>query len=471
MYKQTAEHIKNMIRFGYYPPGARISERKLAEEYNVSRSTIKEALELLKLDGLLETMPRSGTIVARNAWNRLIDSRTPDWPSLAKSGVHVANRKLMWELSREMMRSDTTVLFRYGIIEEPFHPYEPVTKAMEKFSLINGYTDHINNHCDQRGLPLLRKELAKHLKVYGINASADNILIFKNYSEATNIIHQALLRPGMNYYTMADDMVASMGTIQTIGLNYYPVAYDGEGLEPEDLLRKVNRKNMNILYLNPVNHFPTGITYTKQRRDEIMRICQKLHIPVIENDMSRDIWRKEPPPPFKASDKYEQIIYIGSFSTMSLSGLQLVWVVIPQTLVERIADISSQLSGPQNNIDGLLAYIILKEGLYDANIRRMRSLLPAWIDEVDAALHRNLDGLATWDKDNINYHLWLKLDDRIDTQRLLMDCPGYFFLPGVIYTHKHSPYILLNSLGNPVEVLEQGFKNIADAAKAQLGTA
>lgn len=58
------EKIKQAILRGMLEPGSRISERKLAEEMGVSTTTVKRALGLLAVEGLLEIRSRRGTYVA-----------------------------------------------------------------------------------------------------------------------------------------------------------------------------------------------------------------------------------------------------------------------------------------------------------------------------------------------------------------------------------------------------------------------
>ncbi len=456
-----------MIKFGYYPAGTRLSERTLADEFAVSRGTIAEAFDELKSAGFLETVPRSGTVVSQNAWERLVGGQTPDWQRFVTSGLQVSNRKTLGDLVDKVER-DPVLLTSYGLAEEPFHPYEPLIKAMELLPHVAGYSELMND-MHHSGLPLLRNTLAEYLKKYGIYTSPDNIVVFSGYQEAVNIIHHALLRSGMNYYTMANDMIAAMGNIYTIGANYYPISYDGEGIDPEDFQRKVNRKNMNMLYLNPVNHFPTGITFSHTRRDEILSICQKLRIPVIENDMLRDLWRTEPPPPLKASDEYDQIIYIGTFASMCISGLKLAWAVVPDTISKRIVDVRTQFTGPHTIMNELLANIMLVENLYEESMKNIRAVLPQWIDGLDAILRRHLGGIAEWHKGSINYHAWIKFDERIDTQKLNFDCPDYYAIPGVVYTHGRSSHLLLTALCKPLDVMDKGVQAIAHAVTQQLG--
>jgi len=65
LYQQIARAIAASIVEGRYAPGERLpSERELADEFGVSRPTIRDAMIALEFQGLVEARPGSGVYVA-----------------------------------------------------------------------------------------------------------------------------------------------------------------------------------------------------------------------------------------------------------------------------------------------------------------------------------------------------------------------------------------------------------------------
>lgn len=65
LYYQLAEALKKMLETGALGPGARFpSEREIAEEFGVSRTVIRPALDILASDGAIVRIRGSGTFVA-----------------------------------------------------------------------------------------------------------------------------------------------------------------------------------------------------------------------------------------------------------------------------------------------------------------------------------------------------------------------------------------------------------------------
>lgn len=65
------EALKDAIVFGDLTEGQRLSERRLAQQLGVSTTPIKRAFHMLKMEGLIEVRPRSGTFVGNLGITRL----------------------------------------------------------------------------------------------------------------------------------------------------------------------------------------------------------------------------------------------------------------------------------------------------------------------------------------------------------------------------------------------------------------
>jgi DNA-binding FadR family transcriptional regulator len=72
VYEQIAARIMQDIRAGLLTPGQRLpSERELARQMEVGRSSVREAIGVLQVDGIVETRPGSGSFIAADAPERL----------------------------------------------------------------------------------------------------------------------------------------------------------------------------------------------------------------------------------------------------------------------------------------------------------------------------------------------------------------------------------------------------------------
>lgn len=61
--EQIAAQVGDRILNGRMPPGERVGEQELADEFAVSRGPVREAIRILEREGLVTILPRRGAIV------------------------------------------------------------------------------------------------------------------------------------------------------------------------------------------------------------------------------------------------------------------------------------------------------------------------------------------------------------------------------------------------------------------------
>jgi DNA-binding FadR family transcriptional regulator len=82
-YEQIADHLINEIAAGRLLPGDRLpGERELAQQLNVGRASVREALAYLQVQELIVTRPASGSYVADDVIERLADVHADSVPAV-----------------------------------------------------------------------------------------------------------------------------------------------------------------------------------------------------------------------------------------------------------------------------------------------------------------------------------------------------------------------------------------------------
>jgi len=64
LHREVADQIRDMIVEGELPPGERVNEGALCEQFGISRTPLREALKVLASEGLVELRPNRGTRVS-----------------------------------------------------------------------------------------------------------------------------------------------------------------------------------------------------------------------------------------------------------------------------------------------------------------------------------------------------------------------------------------------------------------------
>ncbi len=189
LYYQVYMMIKEKIVSGFYKEGDKLpSERKLCDEYDVSRITIREALEKLEADNLIQREHGRGSFVLGNQYNQKMNNLYSFKDEIEKNGdkaitkvinIHKVKPSLylqekmqlksfqeVYELKRLRLANDRPLVYETS--------YLPIKycEGLDQFdfnevslyeTLNNQYQIQINHAYETLTAKLLTEEQAKYL--------------------------------------------------------------------------------------------------------------------------------------------------------------------------------------------------------------------------------------------------------------------------------------------------------------------
>jgi DNA-binding GntR family transcriptional regulator len=131
---ETAERayreIRDRIRGGQLPPGSRLVERTLCTELGMSRTPVREALRLLAAEGVVESRPNRGTVVARLSEQEIdevfevgvvLESFMASLAARKAGGQSVPALRKPLEAMREVLAARRPNRRRYVELDQQFH--------------------------------------------------------------------------------------------------------------------------------------------------------------------------------------------------------------------------------------------------------------------------------------------------------------------------------------------------------------
>ena len=118
------ERIREDILYGKYEKGQKIIEAKMADEFNVSRTPVREAIKQLELDDLVENIPNRGVVVKGISKQDIVDIFTI---RLAIEGIAVE-----WAIERMDQQDMQKINEIYELME--FYTFK---KDVQKFAELN----------------------------------------------------------------------------------------------------------------------------------------------------------------------------------------------------------------------------------------------------------------------------------------------------------------------------------------------
>ena len=185
----------------------------------------------------------------------------------------------------------------------------------------------ISDYAPQPGLAEHRHFAAGYLRGAGIDVEPDQVLITAGASHAIAIAFLGLTRPGDVVLAGSVTYPATIALCRTLHLRMHAVTLDAHGLDPASLEDACKTHRPRVLYTMPNLQNPTGRTMPAQRREEIVTICRRHGVAIVEDDVYGFLLDPRPPPLCQLWP--ERSYHTTSFSKAVAPGLRIGYLVVP----------------------------------------------------------------------------------------------------------------------------------------------
>lgn len=467
VYQQIVDYIKEMISTGEWDVGSKLpTQRELTKIFEVNRSTIVEAFDELKAEGLIEGRGGKGTIIINNTWSLMASISPFKWQNYIESGIHKPNLATIQKINRlefekEIIRLGT------GELSSDLYPHDMMKIVLNNVSkkvVSLGYEE-------PKGSLFLRETISEYLKRYNINASPSKILIVSGSLQALQLISIGILEQGSTVLVEKPSYLNSLNLFQSCGMRLKGLSMDRFGIKANEIIRSKNNKNSTLLYTIPTFQNPTGNVMSEERRDEILTTCSKERIPIVEDDAYRELWLdKEPALPLKARDKNGNVVYLGTASKSLAAGLRVGWVVGPENVIEHLSDLKMQLDYGTSSLSQEVLAEWITSGLYEEYLLQLRNELRIRRQTTLDILEKYFSDIATWNKPSGGFYVWLKLEKPISLNKLfeLSYKKGVLINPGNIYDFSNNQNLRISYSYASLRDLEKGLKILSKLIKEEL---
>ncbi len=278
------------------------------------------------------------------------------------------------------------------------------------------------NYSPNPGVTALREFLAdRTARLESVEARPDEVLVVSGGVEGIRHALNALCDPGDPLLVEDPTYLATLHIARELGLRPVAVTSDRDGLIPEALDEAVGRLAAEgtapkVLYANPTYSNPTGRTWTARRREQVLEVCERRDVLVIEDHAYAELRYGGPRVPALKALAPDRVVFVHTFSKIFGPGLRLGWVVADPELVARFGLLklgSDQCSGA---LVQRLALAYAESGALDRQVDRSRDLYRTKRDAMLSALAGFPGGSPAVRPDG-GFFLWIETDT--DTEALL----------------------------------------------------
>ncbi|PVE22646.1 GntR family transcriptional regulator [Microvirga sp. KLBC 81] len=434
-YLKLADTIAAEIADGTLKPGDRLPpQRSFAYERKIAVSTASRVYAELLRRGLVVGEVGRGTFIAGDA----------------RRGVAAPGEPRGIRIDLE---------FNYPILPDQT---ALIAKSLE--GLTNpGALDAALRQATSVGTPAARSIAAAYLSQGAWSPSPEQLVFTGNGRQSIAAALAAVVPIGGRCGVEALTYPFIKGIAARLGISLVPLAMDEDGVRPDSVQKAHHEAYLSAIYVQPAVQNPLGMTMPPTRRADLLRVVEKLNLPVIEDNVYSFL-DNEPP---LAALAPESCIVIDSLSKKVAPGLALGFIVSPQRLRESV--MASVRSGgwTASGFAFAAAQRLISDGTV-AELSRLKRL--------DARARQKLaaDRLSAFkiQRNDKSYHLWLTLPAHWRSQTFVAAAArrDIALTPSTTFavTSGHAPDAVRLALAAPtMDQLDTGLRTLAAMLNAR----
>lgn len=397
--------LRNALLEGVISPGDRLpSTRAAAADYGVSRGLMEEVFVQLTDEGFLERRSGRGTFVS---------AQLIELPSAPKAIAPVrapsrrpSRRGLLLAANAACREPQTPLAFSAGIADTSVFPWKTWCRLQARATRALGTAGL--NFADPRGLPELRAAIARYLAQFrGVRCTAGQILIFNSAQQALNTMAALLLNRGDRVWLEDPGYPGARAAFELAGAEMVPVPVDEDGLMVEAGVKRSPRAR--LAYVTPPHQYPTGVTLALERRIQLLQWAARNDSWIIEDDYDGEFrYSGQPLTSLYSLDSSSRVLYLGTLNKSMFVSLRLAYLVVPEELVELIANIRTQMDGFSPLLTQMTMSLFMEEGHFSSHLRRMRSVYGAKRKMLVEGLAPMANLGWTWSNNPAGMHLLIR---------------------------------------------------------------
>jgi DNA-binding transcriptional MocR family regulator len=301
-YLKLADTVASEIANGVLKPGERLPpQRNFAYDRGIAVSTASRVYAELMRRGLVVGEVGRGTFISGDA----------------KRGVAAAS---------EPRGIRTDFEFNYPMLPEQTGLIAKSLDGLEKPAAL----DAALRQATSIGTPTMRRIAAEYLSQSEWLPAPQQLVFTGNGRQSIAAALAAVVPTGGRCGVEALTYPFIKGIAARLGISLVSLAMDENGVRPDSVQKAHRESHLSAIYIQPTIQNPLGTTMPPARRADIVRVVEKLGLPILEDNVYGFLG-DEPPLAAIAPDS---CIVIDSLSKKVAPGLTLGFILPPQRLRE-----------------------------------------------------------------------------------------------------------------------------------------
>jgi 2-aminoadipate transaminase len=275
-----------------------------------------------------------------------------------------------------------------------------------------------------QGDPHLREQICEVMKLEGINAGPNDVVVTVGSQQALDLITRIFIDPGDVVLAEGPSYVGALGTFAAYQAKVVHIAMDDQGIVPESLAQTIYALEtagapVKFLYTIPTFQNPAGVTLNIARRQQVLDICQRAGILVIEDNPYGLLGFDGEPLRALRADNPDGVVYLGSFSKTLAPGFRVGWALAPHAIRDKLILAMESAVLSHSSFTQLAVGQYLATQPWREQIKSFRELYRERRDAMLDALESLMPPEVTWTRPGGGFFVWATLPEGLDSKAIL----------------------------------------------------
>lgn|SRR5690554_2579961 len=330
VYLQIAQQLAQIIQRGELPfktalPGTRVVSKLL----HINRNTAVAVYDELAAQGLIEIIPNKGAFIYYQKNKKISKLGDKKYPKRTNFSLFESSN-----LASPYDKSTTTYTFTDGQTDIRLHQSKQYSQwynaALQRASFLNRWNNYVYDR-----VSFLKVQLCNYLNVHQqFSIQPTNILITRSSEMSLYLISQLLLKP-KSVVLVADlsNFKANM-IFSQLEANIETIPVDNMGINVDYIRKNYCKNSIRLLYLNSRRHYPTTVTLSEKRRNDLLQLAHEWGFAIVEDDFDSEFQLDYYPKTSLATqDLHGTVIYLGTIGKALFPALETGYIVAPENLI------------------------------------------------------------------------------------------------------------------------------------------
>ena len=324
-----------------------------------------------------------------------------------------------------------------------------------------------NDAVESDSKQLVQQLRQRLLNTRGIFADETEILITLGSQNALFILASIFSRVFNSVAIEDPGFWGARNAFQMVGINMVSVPIDEEGMLVDAI-----PNGCKLTFTTPSHQFPTMVTMSQNRREELLRAAAANDFMIIEDDYEAEMnYVSQTSPALRSLDDSGRVIYVGSLSKTVSPGIRLGFIVAHRDIIRQARIARGVIMRHPPTIVQEIVARFFQLGHYDSHLRRIERRYTKRWHAMSHAISKNLN-MLTQTATVGGTSFWLTgpqsfnssaLKDRLKNRGVLIDRGQDYYLQE---NDKRS--FRLGFAFIPISKMEAGVKIIAEEVKLLL---